>query len=62
MFGDSVARTIKEYNGTNIILISAYELESELIKELKENRYITRYIEKPVQIADLIEIVANTIH
>ena len=62
MFGDSVARTIKEYNGTNIILISAYDLDSELIRELKENRYITRYVEKPVQIANLIEIVANTIH
>ena len=62
MFGDSVARTIKEHNGTKIILISAYELESELIRELKENRYITTYVAKPVQIPDLIEIVANTIH
>jgi CheY-like chemotaxis protein len=62
MFGDSVARTIKEYNGTNIILISAYDLDSELIRELKENMYITRYVEKPVQIANLIEMVTNMIH
>ena len=61
MFGDSVARTIKQYNGTKIILISAYELDSELIRELKENSYITRYIEKPIQIANLIERVTNTI-
>ena len=27
MFGDSVARKIKEYNGTKIILISAYDLD-----------------------------------
>lgn len=27
MFGDSVARTIKQYNGTRIILISAYDLD-----------------------------------
>jgi CheY-like chemotaxis protein len=46
MLGDSVARTIKEYNGTKIILISAYDLNSELIKELEENRYVARYIEK----------------
>jgi hypothetical protein len=27
MFGDSVAKKIKDYNGTIIILISAYDLE-----------------------------------
>ena len=61
MFGDSVARTIKQYNGTKIILISAYDLESSLVKELEEDKYIVKYIEKPIQVADLIEIVASTI-
>jgi CheY-like chemotaxis protein len=61
MMGDSVARKIKEYNGTKIILISAYDLDSELINELKENSYIARYLEKPIHIANLIEIVASTI-
>jgi hypothetical protein len=36
MFGDSVARKIKEYNGTKIILISAYILDETLVKDLKE--------------------------
>ena len=36
MFGDSVARKIKEYNGVKIILISAYELDDTLLKELEE--------------------------
>jgi hypothetical protein len=40
MMGDSVARTIKEYNGTKIILILAYDLDNELINELKDNSYI----------------------
>jgi CheY-like chemotaxis protein len=61
MLGDSVARTIKEYNGTKIILISAYDLDIELIKELEENDYIARYVEKPIHISNLIGIVANTI-
>jgi CheY-like chemotaxis protein len=61
MFGDSVARTIKQYNGTKIILISAYDLDSAFVKELEENKYIVKYIEKPIQVADLIEIVASTI-
>jgi CheY-like chemotaxis protein len=62
MSGDSVARTIREYNGTKIILISAYDLDSKLINELRENNYIVIYIEKPIHIANLIEIVANTIY
>jgi CheY-like chemotaxis protein len=62
MMGDSVARTIKQYNGTKIILISAYDLDSAFVKELEENKYIVKFIEKPIQVADLIEIVASTIN
>ena len=62
MMGDSVARTIKQYNGTKIILISAYDLDSSFVKELEEHKYIVKYIEKPIQVADLIEIVASTIN
>ena len=62
MFGDSVARTIKQYNGTKIILISAYNLDSALVKELEENKYIVKYIEKPIQIPDLMELVTDTIY
>jgi CheY-like chemotaxis protein len=61
MFGDSVARTIKEYNGTKIILISAYDLDNTFVKELEENMYIAKYIEKPIQLSNLIEIVASMI-
>ena len=42
MMGDSVARTIKQYNGTKIILISAYELDSSFGKELEEHKYIVK--------------------
>jgi response regulator RpfG family c-di-GMP phosphodiesterase len=61
MFGDSVAKKIKEYNGTKIILISAYDLDGELVKDLEENKYIAKYIEKPISINSLIESVADTI-
>ena len=33
------------------------DLDSAFVKELEENKYIVKYIEKP----DLIEIVASTI-
>ena len=35
MMGDSVARKIKEYSETNVILISAFNINDELIKEKK---------------------------
>jgi response regulator RpfG family c-di-GMP phosphodiesterase len=61
MFGDSVARKIKEYNGVKIILISAFEVDYILLKELEENNYIVKFIEKPFHLSDLIDQVANTI-
>ena len=61
MFGDSVARKIKEYNGVKIILISAFEVDYILLKELEENNYIVKFIEKPFHLSDLIDEVANTI-
>jgi CheY-like chemotaxis protein len=61
MFGDSVTRKIKEYNGTKIILISAYNLDETLVKDLKEYKYIAKYIEKPILLTTLIELVADII-
>jgi response regulator RpfG family c-di-GMP phosphodiesterase len=57
MFGDSVARKIKEYNGVKIILISAFEVDYILLKELEENNYIVKFIEKPFHLSDLIDQV-----
>ena len=61
MFGDSVARKLKEYNGTKIILISAYNLGDTLVKNLEENKYITKYVAKPIHLTNLIELVADII-
>jgi CheY-like chemotaxis protein len=61
MLGDTVARKIKAYNGVKIILISAYDLDQALIKELEESKFIVEFIEKPIEPANLIEIVARTI-
>jgi len=61
MYGDTVARKIKEYNGTKIILISAYDLDDELVKDLEENKYIAKYVEKPILLTNLIELVADII-
>ncbi len=59
MAGDSVARKIKEHNGTKIILISAYDPDDVLLKELEDGDYIAKYVEKPIRTNDLIELVAE---
>ena len=61
MFGDSVARKLKEHNGTKIILISAYNLDDTLVKDLEENKYIAKYIEEPIRLTNLIELVDDII-
>jgi response regulator RpfG family c-di-GMP phosphodiesterase len=63
MMGDSVARKIKEYTETKIIRISAFNIDDELVKELENGGYISKYILKPIEtdhLTDLIdEIVKN---
>ena len=59
MFGDFVARKLKEYNGTKIILISAYDLDGALLKELEDGNYITKYVKKPIHPNDLVELVSK---
>ena len=59
--GDSVARKIKEHNGVKIILITAYDIDDAMLKDLEENNYITKYIEKPIHLRSLMELVAEII-
>ena len=42
-------------------IISAYELDNTLLKELEENHYISIYIDKPIQLTKLVDLVADTI-
>ena len=42
--------------------MSAYDLDKALVKELEENKYIVKFIEKPIQIPDLMELVADTVN
>jgi CheY-like chemotaxis protein len=61
MQGDSVARKIKERNGTKIILISAYDVDDGLVKELENGNYISKYIRKPIETDLLTDLVAEII-
>ena len=59
--GDKVARDIKEINGAKIILISAYEIDHDLIQKLKNERVIIEFVSKPISLETLKRIIAKTI-
>jgi CheY-like chemotaxis protein len=61
MMGDSVARKIKEYSETKIILNSAYNVDNELIRDLENGNYISKYIQKPFDTDRLTDLVAETV-
>ena len=61
ILGDSVARKIKEYPGTKIILNSAYNVDDALVKELENGNYISKYLLKPIEIDLLTDIVSEII-
>jgi CheY-like chemotaxis protein len=61
MSGDSVARKIKEYNGTNIILISGYDLDGALLKELEGGNYIRKFVKKPIDNDQLNQLISEII-
>ncbi|MFZ0405563.1 MAG: hypothetical protein WAL79_07040, partial [Nitrososphaeraceae archaeon] len=59
--GDKLARDIKEINGAKIILISAYEINHDLIQRLKDERVIVEFVSKPVSLDTLKRIITKTI-
>ena len=61
LLGDFVARKIKEYPGTKIILNSAYNVDDVLVKELENGNYISKYLQKPIEIDLLTDIVTEII-
>ena len=61
MTGDKVAKDIMLLNGTSIVLISACQLDSKLIDELKRNKLISEFLSKPVSVSSLRETVNRVI-
>jgi CheY-like chemotaxis protein len=57
MLGDEVACRIRDMDGTKIILISAYEISSSFLKELKQRNCITSFVKKPVTMSSLLTTI-----
>jgi response regulator RpfG family c-di-GMP phosphodiesterase len=57
MLGDEVACKIQEIDGTKVILISAYEIDPDFLKDLERRNCITSFVRKPVSMASLLSKV-----
>ncbi|MDQ3947554.1 MAG: hypothetical protein M3218_00335, partial [Thermoproteota archaeon] len=55
MLGDIVACKIKELNGVKTILMSAYDLDEEMVKDLIERKCIVSALKKPIRLQPMIE-------
>jgi CheY-like chemotaxis protein len=66
MLGDIVACKIHELNGVKTILITAYELEQEMVSHLIKRRCITGIMKKPIRmpamIKELERVMSANIH
>lgn len=61
MLGDDVAKKIKKMNGIKIILISAYDLDEPIKNELLENKYIEKFLQKPIRMRQIVQVAADSI-
>ena len=61
MLGDDVAKKIKKMNGIKIILISAYDLDMPIKNELLENKYIEKFLQKPIRMRQIVQVAADSI-
>jgi len=61
MLGDDVARKVRDLGGTKVILISAYEIETSFLEDLKRQNCITIFLKKPFRLSTLISTIEFTI-
>ena len=59
--GDVVARKIKEIGDIKILLITAFELDNQIISELMQNRLIVDVVKKPIELEKLSQKIKETI-
>ena len=59
--GDIVARKVKEIDDIKILLITAFELDIQIVSELKQEGLIEDVVKKPVQLEQLSQKIKETI-
>lgn len=59
--GDIVARKVKEIDDIKILLITAFELDNQIVSELKQEGLIEDVVKKPVQLEQLSQKIKETV-
>jgi DNA-binding response OmpR family regulator len=59
--GYHVAHNIKELNDVKIIMITAYDINHDIIRELEDNELVVDIVQKPIAIDSLMAKVAQDI-
>jgi response regulator RpfG family c-di-GMP phosphodiesterase len=59
--GAYVAHRIKELNDVKIIMITAYEVNYDIVRELEDNEFVIDIVQKPIAIDSLMAKVAQGI-
>src|ERR671919_3225650 len=59
--GDIVARKVKEIDDIKILLITAFELDNQIVSELIHQGLIVDVVKKPVQLEPLSQKIKETI-
>jgi len=57
--GDYIAHKIKELNDVKIIMITAYEVNDDIAKQLEDNKLVVDIVQKPIAIDSLMAKVAQ---
>jgi CheY-like chemotaxis protein len=57
--GDYVAHKIKELNDVKIIMITAYEVNHDIVRQLEDNELVIDIVQKPIAIDSLMAKVAQ---
>jgi DNA-binding response OmpR family regulator len=61
MLGDSVACQIKKLNGTKTIMISAYDLDEEMLDGLRRKNCIAGEMKKPISLESLEGLISQVL-
>jgi response regulator RpfG family c-di-GMP phosphodiesterase len=59
--GDIVARKVKEIDDVKILLITAFELDNQIVSELIQQGLIVDFVKKPIQLEQLSQKIKEII-
>jgi response regulator RpfG family c-di-GMP phosphodiesterase len=59
--GDIVARKVKEIDDLKILMITAFELDNQIVSELIQRGLIVDVVKKPIQLEQLSQKIKETI-